>query len=161
MIGCIIEARRGDFHQSSWYLTITPHGSRNLSISGRKERPNWPEGSLNPIFPLNSCNCPKAFFFSLFTQQFLRRASSRKTNLLSGKDSFRFLISTDRTFFFPICFASKIFSILKEKQLHEILVMQMTYICECFGFFFWSPLPWYLFPPLTDLRELHWYMADW
>ena len=37
----------------------------------------------------------------------------------------------------------------------------MAYICECLGFFFWSPLPWYLFPPLTDLRELHWYMADW
>ena len=109
-----MEARRGDFHQSAWYLTITPHGFKNLSISGRNECPNWPEGSFSPIFPLNSCNWPKAFFLSLFTQQFLSRASSKKTSLLSGKDSFRFLISTVRTFFLPICFASRIFSILKK-----------------------------------------------
>ena len=48
-----------------------------------------------------------------------------------------------------------------ELMSHEILATRMAYIWECFGFFFWSPRPWYLFPPFTDLRELHWYMVDW
>ena len=37
----------------------------------------------------------------------------------------------------------------------------MAYIWECLGFFLWSPLPWYLLPPLRDLKELHWYIDDW
>ena len=42
-----------------------------------------------------------------------------------------------------------------------ILSTQMAYIWECLGFFLWSPLPWYLLPPLRDLKELHWYIDDW
>ena len=117
LIGSTMDAKSGDLHHSTWYLTITPQGLRNLSISGRNERPNWPIGSFKPILPLKSCNWPKAFFFSLFMQQFLRRASRRKTSLLSGRDSFRFCISTDRTFFLPMCFASRIFSILNGNYL--------------------------------------------
>ena len=37
--------------------------------------------------------------------------------MLSGRDSFRFCISTDRTFFLPMCFASRIFSILSGNYL--------------------------------------------
>ena len=37
--------------------------------------------------------------------------------MLSGRDSFRFCISTDRTFFLPMCFASRIFSILNRNYL--------------------------------------------
>ena len=56
LIGSTMDAKGGDLHHSTWYLTITPQGLRNLSISGRNERPNWPIGSFKPILPLKSCN---------------------------------------------------------------------------------------------------------